>query len=281
MPTIRKLAKSGAVAKGMITSFPSVTWPAHTSLVTGVQPAKHGVIGNSVWNRKLDRSVVYIGDPELTKNEAVRMPTLYDAAHRAGLTCGSVIWPACNGADSLKWCIPDAGKPELHAKFTTPGFIAELAKEKIDAAKLGEWGWSKEHSTERDVLYTRVTQYLLEKQRANLILVHLITPDGIEHAYGPHTPEAYQSVKESDQRVAEIWQTLEQPEFAGKATLFVGDLPNTLLGSEVIVTVPSILIGTNRYRFAFTARTADAEMPAKIREGGEMTALLEIGRAHV
>src|SRR5436190_23149802 len=83
MPTLRKLAKSGAVAKGMITSFPSVTWPSHTSLITGVQPARHGVIGNSVWSRKLDRPVVYIGDPELTKVEAVRVPTLYDAAHRA------------------------------------------------------------------------------------------------------------------------------------------------------------------------------------------------------
>src|SRR5262245_42514308 len=57
MPTLRKLAKSGATAKGMITSFPSVTWPSHTSLVTGVQPARHGVIGNAVWNRKLDRAV--------------------------------------------------------------------------------------------------------------------------------------------------------------------------------------------------------------------------------
>src|SRR5689334_16551937 len=53
MPTLRMLAKSGARAKGMITSFPSVTWPSHTSLITGVVPAKHGVVGNSAWNRKL------------------------------------------------------------------------------------------------------------------------------------------------------------------------------------------------------------------------------------
>src|SRR5438034_7370900 len=76
MPTLRKLAKSGAVAQGMITSFPSVTWPAHTSLITGVQPARHGVIGNSVWSRKLDRPLTYIGDPELTKDEAIKVPTL-------------------------------------------------------------------------------------------------------------------------------------------------------------------------------------------------------------
>jgi predicted AlkP superfamily pyrophosphatase or phosphodiesterase len=205
----------------MITSFPSVTWPSHTSLVTGVQPAKHGVIGNSVWSRKLDRALVYIGDPELTKQEAVRVPTLYDAAHKAGLKCGGVIWPCCNGADTLNWVIPDAGRADLHAKYTTPGFVHELGQAGIDISQLGAWGWNKDRSTDRDIVYTRVARYLLEKQGANLVLVHLITPDGVEHNYGPHTPEAYQSVAESDQRIAEIWETLQKPPVAGNSALFV------------------------------------------------------------
>ena len=221
MPTLRKLAKEGAAAKGMITSFPSVTWPAHTSLITGVQPARHGVIGNSVWNRKLDRPLVYIGDPELTKEQAIRVPTLYDAAHRAGLKCGSVIWPCCNAAQSLNWIIPDAGRADLHAKYTTPGFVAELGEAGIDISQLGAWGWSKEHSTERDDLYTRVAAYLLEKHKANLILVHLITPDGVEHAYGPHTPEAYKAVADSDRQIGQIWEALQQPPLAGRSALFV------------------------------------------------------------
>jgi predicted AlkP superfamily pyrophosphatase or phosphodiesterase len=221
MPTLRKLAKEGAVAKGMITSFPSVTWPSHTSLITGVQPAKHGVIGNSVWSRKLDRPLTYIGDPELTKAEAIKVPTLYDVAHKAGLKCGGVIWPCSTAADSLNWIIPDAGRADLHAKFTTPGFVQELGTAGIDISKLGEWGWNKDKSFDRDVLYTRVTQYLLEKQKANLILVHLVTPDGVEHNYGPHTPEAYKAVHESDDRIAEIWNTLQEPPLAGRSTLFV------------------------------------------------------------
>jgi predicted AlkP superfamily pyrophosphatase or phosphodiesterase len=221
LPTLRKLAAEGAVAKGMITSFPSVTWPSHTSLVTGVEPAKHGVIGNSVWDRKLGRGVTYIGDPELTKDQAVRVPTLYDAAHSSGLTAGGVIWPCISGSQSLNWIIPDAGREDLHARFTTPGLVEELGKAGIDISKLGKWGWSKEYSTERDVLYTRVAQHLLEKHQANLVLVHLITPDGVEHAYGPHTPEAYVAVAQSDRRVAEIWDTLQKPPLAGKSALFV------------------------------------------------------------
>src|SRR4029078_12590957 len=198
MPTLRKLAKAGASAKGMLTSFPSVTWPSHTSLITGVSPARHGVIGNSVWNRKLERALTYLREPEMTKDQAVRVPTLYDVAHKAGLKCGGVIWPCCNAAESLQWVIPDAGKAELHAKYTTPGFVAELGKAGIDISQLGAWGWAKERSTERDLLYTRVANYILAQHQANLVLFHLVTPDGVERAYGPHTPEAYQAVAESD-----------------------------------------------------------------------------------
>jgi len=221
LPTLRKLAAEGASAKGMITSFPSVTWPSHTSLITGVHPAKHGVLGNAVWDRKNNRALTYIGDPELTKDQAVQVPTLYDHAHEAGLTCGAVIWPCVNGAKSLDWAIPDSNKPELHAQYTTPGFVAEMTKAGIDATKLGEWGWNKDRASDRDVLYTKVGNYLLEKHHVNLLLVHLIRPDGVEHAYGPHTPEAYQAVAEADERIAEIWATLQKPPLAGKSTLFV------------------------------------------------------------
>src|ERR687898_3572032 len=48
LPTLRRLAAQGAVAKGMRPVNPTVTWANHTSMVTGVTPAKHGVIFNGL-----------------------------------------------------------------------------------------------------------------------------------------------------------------------------------------------------------------------------------------
>ncbi len=49
LPTLRRLAREGAVVEGgMRVSNPSVTWPNHTSLVTGVHPERHGVLANGV-----------------------------------------------------------------------------------------------------------------------------------------------------------------------------------------------------------------------------------------
>lgn len=221
MPNLRQLANDGVSAKGMRTSFPSVTWPAHTSLITGAIPSRHGVIGNAVWNRETNKEVKYIGDPVLTKAQAIRVPTLYDVAHEAGLSTASVIWPCSNGADTLDWMIPDSNQPAIHARYTTPGFADELAKAGIDISKLGEWGWGKQYSTQRDVAYTKVALHLLSQRKVNLILLHLITPDGVEHAYGPNTPQAYQAVAESDERIGEIWRALQQSNLASSSALFV------------------------------------------------------------
>jgi predicted AlkP superfamily phosphohydrolase/phosphomutase len=141
MPNLRAIAAKGASAEGMLTSFPSVTWPSHTSLITGTHPARHGVIGNAVWNRKTGKQVTYIGDPVLTKVQAIRVPTLYDVAKKSGLSTASVIWPCSNGAKTLAWIIPDSNKPELHARYTTSGFADELSNAGIDISKLGSWGW--------------------------------------------------------------------------------------------------------------------------------------------
>src|ERR1700681_2838222 len=58
MPTVRALANAGASASMMKVSAPSVTWPNHTTLVTGVTPARHGVVGNDYYDRDRRKTVV-------------------------------------------------------------------------------------------------------------------------------------------------------------------------------------------------------------------------------
>src|SRR6188474_851204 len=78
MPTLRRLAAEGARAGGLLCSFPTVTWPNHTTLVTGVVPAKHGVIGNNYLDRQTGELVPLIPDPLFDKDQIVKAPTIYD-----------------------------------------------------------------------------------------------------------------------------------------------------------------------------------------------------------
>ena len=221
LPTLRQLRTLGASAEGMITSFPSVTWPSHTSLITGTRPRTHGVLANTVFDRRSRQPVVYIGDPVLTKEQTVHVPTLYDAAHAAGLKTAAVIWPATNGANSLDWMVPDAARRELHQKYTTPGLVAELSAAGIDLSQLGSWGWQKQYALRRDRLYAQAAGYLIEKKQVNLLLVHLISADGIQHVFGPQTFPAYQAVAFEDRCVKEIWDALKKSPLADRSALFV------------------------------------------------------------
>ena len=58
---------------------PTVTWPNHTSMVTGVTPAKHGVVFNGLLVR--EPGVPPRVEPWRDRAEMVHVPTLYDVAH--------------------------------------------------------------------------------------------------------------------------------------------------------------------------------------------------------
>src|SRR5262245_35672271 len=86
LPVIRGLAKVGAAAPdGMRVSNPSVTWPNHTTLMTGVHPERHGVLFNGLLERAGEGKAVRV-NPAKSQHELVRVPLLFDRLREAGLT---------------------------------------------------------------------------------------------------------------------------------------------------------------------------------------------------
>jgi predicted AlkP superfamily pyrophosphatase or phosphodiesterase len=72
MPTLHMMAKNGARAERMSAVFPTVTWPNHTSMVTGVSPARHGVIGNIYYDRVARKELELIWDPVFDQAQIVK-----------------------------------------------------------------------------------------------------------------------------------------------------------------------------------------------------------------
>jgi len=249
LPNLRALREAGASAGGMITTFPSVTWPAHVSLVTGTRPKSHGILANQVFDRRTRRPVGYFGDMSPTEAQAVRVPTLYDVAHAAGLKTAAVMWPCCNGSKSLDWIVPDAPTIEQRRRYTTTGLIQELTAADIPAAQLEAWGWQKQDLLSRDRLSVQIARFLLEKRDVSLLLVHLNAVDGVQHTSGPKSAPAYQAAADADAGVKQIWDSLQKAPLAGNSTLFVvsdhGFLPYTKLIQPNVLLRKLGLVGTN------------------------------------
>jgi predicted AlkP superfamily pyrophosphatase or phosphodiesterase len=221
IPTIRRLAAEGARADGLECSFPTVTWPNHTTLVTGVPPAKHGVIGNNYLDRDSQTSIGLIVDPVFDKDQIVQVPTVYDAANNAGLSTAGVLWPASRNARTLDWTVPDMPAKESWEKYGTPVWLAELREAGIPVDRHETWCKEKTGGPMRDWLYARMARQLFEKHPPNLMLVHLIEVDHTQHAFGPRTPEAYWAVSYADDRVREIVAAAKRSKFGDNVTFII------------------------------------------------------------
>lgn len=217
IPTIRKLARGGAVVtQGMQVANPSVTWPNHTTLVTGVKPDKHGVLANGMLVRGAENVAVFV-DPQKTKDELVRVTTLFDVAHAAGLKTGEVNWPCTRGAKTLDDSFPDSPDSISHS---TPSFIKELVAEGtlIDET---DASFRANSVAGRDIIWTDAACYLIKHRMPNLLLVHLLNVDATHHALGPQSPGGYTANAFADACLARMVQAIDAAGLREKTTLLV------------------------------------------------------------
>jgi predicted AlkP superfamily pyrophosphatase or phosphodiesterase len=224
LPTIRRLAAEGARATSMKASDPTVTWTNHTTLATGVSPARHGVVGNNWFDRVKGEKVTLIWDPALDKDQLVKVPTIYDVAKASGLKTAAIRWPATRNARAIDWNSPDLGKDQLVRRFTTP-IIREEAKQAGLVIEEGDdnsrdEGIDRRNKISEDPIWTQLFNIILHKYRPNLALLHIVNVDHTQHIDGPRSAEAYAAIKTADDEVRQVWEELQR-DFPGKATLFV------------------------------------------------------------
>ncbi|HEX3872189.1 MAG TPA: ectonucleotide pyrophosphatase/phosphodiesterase, partial [Pirellulales bacterium] len=221
MPTLRRLAREGARADAMLCSFPTVTWPNHTTLVTGVPPAKHGVIGNNFFDRASGKPVALILDPVYDKDQIVRVPTIYDVAHDAGLKTAGIIWPCTRNARSIDYNAPDMPNFEDWQQYGTRAWMDELQAAGVPVERAGKWFKEPGGGVMRDWMYTRMFRQVIDKHAPNLLMIHIVEVDHVEHKYGPRSPEAYWAVSHADDRLRDLVETIEASPWRGKTTFFV------------------------------------------------------------
>ena len=220
MPTLRALAAEGAGATSMRAVAPTVTWPTHTTLVTGVTPARHGVVGNNFFDRAAGKTVTLIGDPVMDKRDLVKAPTLYDLAHAAGLKTAAVRWPATRNAGTLDWMVPAVPTATLYRQLTTPGLLEACERAGIWTVPQPVADPEKDKHLVHDDTCTAVFNHILREHRPDFALLHLVDLDHVQHLKGPRSPEAYAAIKQSDEHVRLVRDEVRRV-YGDRATLVV------------------------------------------------------------
>src|SRR5690349_13583792 len=74
VPSLRRLAAAGSMARRMTTVNPTVTWPNHTAIVTGVDASRHGLLVNGTLTRTGAWPPVKL-EPWIPKEQMVKAQT--------------------------------------------------------------------------------------------------------------------------------------------------------------------------------------------------------------
>jgi predicted AlkP superfamily pyrophosphatase or phosphodiesterase len=237
IPNLRRIEESGTHARGVRGVLPTVTYPSHTTIMTGVWPVKHGIAANTTF------------DP-LGKNfggwywysEDLRVPTLWDAAAKAGYVVGSVSWPVTVGARGISWLIPEYWRAstdddlKLIRALSTPGLMNEIE------AQAGRYDGDANSGVPGDWSRTHYAEAIIRRKHARFLTIHLAALDHLEHGYGPFSPEANATLEEIDRMVGTLEQAM-RGESRNSAICIVSDHGFAAIDHQFNIRVPFVKAG--------------------------------------
>jgi predicted AlkP superfamily pyrophosphatase or phosphodiesterase len=201
LPNLTAFVTQGSFAEGVVGVLPTLTYPSHTTLVTGVSPAKHGIVANETFDPMHVNQ-----DGWYWYAEDERAQTLWDAAFLARMTTGSVHWPVTVGARHITWNLPQIWRTQGHPDdrkllraLATPGLVAEM-----EAARREGYADGSDESVAGDKLRSGFAQSLIRHHQPGFLTVYLASLDHQQHTFGPGSAEAHQALEAIDGMVGDI-----------------------------------------------------------------------------
>jgi predicted AlkP superfamily pyrophosphatase or phosphodiesterase len=197
IPNIQEMVASGASADAVESVYPSTTYPAHATLVTGVPPRTHGIYSHlaSLDPTERARSWHWFAP-------ALRVPALWSAAQATGKRTAAIGWPVSAGAP-IDFNIPEIWDPACPdpqkdfstvARHSTPGVFEEVTKALEPILS----------NATSDRIRSEAALHLWRNYRPELLLVHFVAYDEQSHRHGPLSPQAFTALEQSDAEVGRI-----------------------------------------------------------------------------
>ena len=190
LPVLRSFLTHGTYAEGVIGVGPTVTYPSHTTLVTGVWPAEHGVVDNTLFDPLREHPNTWYWD-----FSDIKVPTLYTAVDKAGIKTANVGWPVTINAP-IDYNIAEGTQSEHTDKpASMPYRPADI---------LDQIGVHPSPGTDEDVTKTAEAVAVLQKFHPGLLLVQLTDLDEEEHGHSPFSSQADAALEIIDGQIDQL-----------------------------------------------------------------------------
>ena len=213
-PNMKELLKDASYSTQVSSVYPSITYPAHTSIVTGHYPGTHGIVNNLKLQPLMD-------NPDwFWKIKDVRKPTFYEEAEKNGIRTAVLLWPVTGGAH-ISYNLPEIlpNRPwqnqiSVSMRNGTVPYELDL-NSRFGYLRDGVKQPQLDNFVQLSMLYT------IRRYHPQLMLVHLTDVDTNRHLYGVDSPEAKEALKRHDKRIGELIEVLKEEGIYEKTALFI------------------------------------------------------------
>lgn len=251
LPTLHALVSDGVKADAMIPSFPSLTFPNHYTIVTGLYPEHHGIVGNTIYDPEF-KQLFTMSNAAAKESRWWWGQPIWITAEKQGERAGSFFWPGSEvEIDSTR---PTRWKP-YDGKVT------------FDARVDTVLSWLD----------------LTGPQRLSFITLYFDEPDHSGHEYGPDSPKTAAAAARADSAVGRLVQGLRARGMYDKVNLIIVSdhgmsalSPDRVVYLDDVVDTSTVRITSLSPNLAITPKDGDAAaLLAKIQRLPHVTAWLK------
>ena len=189
-PGFDQLADSGVIADALIPVFPTLTFPNHYSIATGMYPAHHGIVGNRFYDPLRDDDFDYRDSDDAQDGSWWGAEPIWLTAERQGMVAAAFFWPGTEA--------PIGG---LHPSWWRAFDGGVANRDRID--QVVEW------------------LRLPADKRPHIITVYFSTVDKAGHRFGPHASELGDSVRTADGLLGRLGSAVDELPYGDRVNLVV------------------------------------------------------------
>lgn len=232
-----KLSGEGVQATAMIPSYPSITFPNHWSLITGLYPSHHGLIDNFFYDYKRKETYAMSNKKNAEDGSWYGGTPLWGLAEKQGMLAASLMW--VGSASDAGGIRPTYYYP-YHEKFTPSDKVAKV----ID--------WLK----------------LPMDKRPHFISLYFPEVDGSGHHFGPDTKETENAVHLIDKAVGELVQKVNELGLKNVNFVFVSDHGMIKVDGGAPLEIPAMLFNKDQFDYynSQTLLRVHVKDPAQVKE---------------
>jgi predicted AlkP superfamily pyrophosphatase or phosphodiesterase len=213
---INQMGQQGVKAKAMLPSYPSITFPNHWSIITGLYPSHHGIVDNYFKDYNRNESYKMSSQQNAEDGSWYGGVPLWSLAESQGMLAASLQWV---GSASNAGGIRPTYYYRYHEKFTPQ----EKIKKVVD--------WLK----------------LPENKRPHFISLYFPEVDSAGHFYGPNSEQTKQAVALVDQAISKLIQEVGALKLDNVNFIFVSDHGMKEIDGKKPIAIPFLLQDASKY----------------------------------